>query len=750
MSETEQGVGERRSSEGSAKRTLSGDLAGGLSAAVIALPLALGFGVISFAPLNDPAGGALAGLYGAIFTGIFAAIFGGTPSQVTGPTGPMTIVTTSIVVHVMQYDTTHGHAGEMVHVLVLVFMTGMLGGIFQIAFGVLRLGTLIKFIPYPVVAGFMNGIAVIIFLGQVKPFLGLPADATLDVLDVRWPVAAAAATTVVVIVATTKLLPKLPAGLMGLALGTGSFFLYAWFFDPALLVFEDNAFIVGRIPRALPTPHYVLDIFGVIAGLDLDVLAVIVPPALALAVLGAIDSLLTSLVADVATESRHDSNRELVGQGIGNMVASAFGGLSGAGATVRTLVNVENGGRSRISGVVHGVALLLVLVVLGPAAGWIPMSVLAGILVVTAVNMVDNWSLSLLRKPTARRDVAIIFLVTIITVAVDLMVAVGIGMGVSVLLFLKDLTDAHVARAKFRCRHQRSKRVRSDEEELALEEHGDEILVYELEGSLFFGVTDKLATDVEDELRAAPVRTLVLDLKRVQRIDITGAELLKRIVDRARGAGLQVKLTALTNPREARREMVAYLQELEVLKTVGEEHLHPTLDDALEAAEDALLRRHLDEPSLPEGTIGLVRHCVLFEALTDDEWEIVYENLEPREYDRGEVLYHRGEPGDRLCVLEEGHVSAFVMLTEGDPPYRIASFGPGGHFGDMSFLEAAPRTGTLKADEGTKLWTLSRDAFYGIEQQHPATAFKILHGLAHRLSERLRVVSEELVERERV
>jgi SulP family sulfate permease len=735
----------------SERKGITGDIAGGLSAAIIALPLALGFGVISFGPLNDPAAGALAGLYGAIFTGIFAAIFGGTPSQITGPTGPMTVVTTSVVATIMKYEQAHSDGGEvdLSRVFVLVFLTGMLGGAFQIFLGVIRAGRLIKFIPYPVIAGFMNGIAVIIFLGQVKPFLGMTGEQNLVDLAIRPAVLGTAIATVIIIVATSKLLPKLPAGLVGLAGGTAAFFALAALFDPDLLIFEGNKLIVGEIPRAIPTPKYLLEVVTNISSFSTDHFKLIIAPALALGVLGAIDSLLTSLVADVATRTRHNSDRELIGQGIGNIVAGAFGGFSGAGATVRTLVNTDNGGRNRISGVIHGATLLLVLVALGPLAGWIPMSVLAGILVVTAVNMVDNWSIKLLRKKTARADSVVVVLVTVITVVVDLMVAVGIGMAISLILFMRELISRPAARA-FRGTHHRSKRVRGDEDVGILEEHGSRILIYELDGPLFFGNTDRFSQDVEVALRETKTDIMVLDLRRVPTVDITGAELIKRIVDTTSDSGVRVILSSF-NPyvSEKRQAMLEYMRELNVIQSVGEDNIFPGLDEALENAEDDILGDYRPEDTASKPAEDIVRSSVLFKDMSDEEWGVIEPLLERVEYKAKDIIWGKGQPGGSLNVIERGHVSVSVYMEDHpEAVFRQATFGAGRHFGSQTFLEARPREGHVKADEDTVVHRLTIEEFEKLERDHPGIALKILRGHSHRLAERLRVTSQDLLEYE--
>ena len=437
---------------------IKGDIFGGITAAVIALPLAIAFGVLTFAPLGPEytAQGALAGLYGAIFTGIFAALFGGTPSQITGPTGPITVVMTSVVSGLMQNPPLPGDPSSQIPaILTLAFLCVFFGGIFQVGFGLLRMGTLIKYIPYPVIAGFMNGIAVIIFLGQVQPFLGVGKEAGfLEIISLKahvqpltilvWII------TIAVMLLSPKLIRALPGSLTGLIIGSVSYYILKAFF-PSIPMGE----VIGKIPSAIPMPVQLREFVAIFGNPDmLARIPMLFAPSLTLGVLGSIDSLLTSVVADTVTKTRHNSNKELIGQGIGNLVSAFFAGLAGAGATVRTLVNVNSGGRTPLSGIIHGVSILLVLLVLGSLAGKIPMAVLAGILLVTAVKMVDEWSSRLAWKLTGHVqekkrilvNICVVLLVTIVTVTVDLMIAVGIGLVVASMLFVIQMSSSVLKR----------------------------------------------------------------------------------------------------------------------------------------------------------------------------------------------------------------------------------------------------------------------------------------------------------------
>ena len=340
-------------------RNLKGDIYGGITAAVVALPLALAFGVASGA-------GPVAGIYGAIFVGFFAALFGGTPAQVSGPTGPMTVVTAALI-------TQYAHEPAM------AFTVIMLAGLFQIGFGLLRLGRYINLVPYPVVSGFMSGIGCIIIILQLAPFIGRvnPAGGPLEVLAAlpqafSDPLPDAVATGLValaiVIFLPTRLRKYAPPPLVALAAGTLA---AAWYFT--------GAPIIGEIPTGFPDPQ--------LPTFSLQELPGMVKAALVLAFMGSIDSLLTSLICDSMSKTPHRSDRELIGQGIGNTIAGLMGAIPGAGATMRSVINIRSGGQTPLSGALHALLLLAVMLGLGAYAKYIPHAVLAGILIKVGVEV---------------------------------------------------------------------------------------------------------------------------------------------------------------------------------------------------------------------------------------------------------------------------------------------------------------------------------------------------------------------------
>lgn len=527
---------------------IKGDLFGGLTAAVVALPLALAFGVASGA-------GPMAGLYGAIFTGFFAALFGGTPSQITGPTGPMTVVMAAVF-------TSYADSPSM------AFTIAMMGGAFQILFGVFRLGQLVSYVPYTVISGFMSGIGCIIFLLQMGPLIGhtpppggvvgslmafpsFLADINTDALVVG------IASFVIVTFFRGRLAQYIPAPLLALLVGVG--LVLFWF---------DKAPVLGDIPTGLPSV--------VMPQIGLEALPSMIGSALILALLGSIDSLLTSLIADSVTGTEHKPNRELIGQGIGNAIAGLFGGIPGAGATMRTVVNVRSGGQTPISGVVHALVLLAVVLGLGTYAATIPHAVLAGILLKVGIDIVD-WPYLQKLKRAPRQGVLVMMMVLGLTVFVDLILAVAAGMVLSSLLFVKRMTDLQLRSVR---RHGREGEdgtalpLTADQQDF-LEINADQVSYYHFGGPVSFGV----AKDIPRLLTLDQnVRLLILDLKDVPFVDTTGAFAIEKIIQKAK----ELDLTVITVSRDSNVDSV--LTNLGVTDRLNPENLIASRDEAFAKA----------------------------------------------------------------------------------------------------------------------------------------------------------------------
>jgi SulP family sulfate permease len=505
---------------------IRGDIFGGLTAAVVALPLALAFGVVSGA-------GPIAGIYGAIAVGFFAALFGGTPAQVSGPTGPMTVVMTIIV---MQYQ----------HDPALAFTVVMLGGLFQIIFGLLRIGRFIDLMPFPVVSGFMSGIGCIIIILQIAPLFGhaIQSGGTIGALAGLPDILASPnfqavfvglLTFGIALFTPARIGKIIPAPLIALFVGTG-----------LVLTLLPGAPILGEVPTGLP--QFRLPSF------EMAELPRMVGSALVLAVLGSLDSLLTSLIADSVTRTHHKSNRELIGQGIGNMVAGLIGGLPGAGATMRTVINIRAGGRTPISGAFHALVLLALVLGLAPLASHIPNAVLAGILFKVGIDIIDWRYLKRLRR-APRSGVFFMLAVLGLTVFVDLIAAVAAGMIMASLLFVQRMANLQAAEMKSATGPD-SDLAMTPAESALLEQAGGRLLLFDIGGPVSFGSAKVLSRRLG---MAEGYDVLVLDLSAVPQIDSSASLALEDAVMDALGDGKAVFLAGLTPPVAQTLERIGML-----------------------------------------------------------------------------------------------------------------------------------------------------------------------------------------------
>ena len=476
-------------------RNIRGDIYGGITAAIVALPLALAFGVSSGA-------GPIAGLYGAVCTGLCAALFGGTPSQISGPTGPMTVVMAGIFTHYTSLDPINGPAAA--------FTIVIMAGLMQAGLSFVRVGQYINYVPLPVVSGFMSGIGVIIILLQLPPLLGQPSP-TSPVMALRnlgstidhivWPATMLGLVTLVLVYLTPRTVARLiPPALVALLAGTVA---------AIFLTSPEEVTLLGDIPSGLPQIQSIR--------IELALLPGMLKSAMVLAILGSIDSLLTSLVADNVTRTQHKSNRELFGQGLGNMMAGFLGGLPGAGATMRTVVNIKSGGSTPISGALHALILLAIVLGLGGVAEYIPHVVLAAILIKVGTDIID-WDYFRRIPHTPHPSVSIMMLVFTITVFVDLITAFAIGMTCSSLVFLKRQSDQQIDKMKVN-RGGDITPLPEREAEL-LKSLSDQVVLFQLGGSTSFGAAKSMVHKINhvDEFSV-----LVLDLTNVNSIDTTTA-----------------------------------------------------------------------------------------------------------------------------------------------------------------------------------------------------------------------------------
>jgi SulP family sulfate permease len=535
-------------------KNLKGDLTGGLVAGVVALPLALAFGVQSGL-------GAIAGLYGAIAVGIFAAIFGGTATQASGPTGPMTVVSAALVASAIEMT------GSLESAMGIIVLTFFVSGLFQIIFGLINIASYVKYFPYPVVSGFMSGVGLIIIILQLFPFAGLSSakstwlviqDLPRLITDFNFHALALGALTVAIYYLFPFITKTIPSALAALVVASLASYFLQW-----------DIPIIGEIPSGLP----VLQVDGLFS-IDPSAYVLIGEYATVLAILGSIDSLLTSVIADNMTKTKHNSNRELIGQGIGNAIAGIFGGIPGAGSTKGTVVNINSGGRTRVSGTIHGLVLLAVLLGLGKLAAYIPLSVLAGLLIPIGFKIIDIKGFKHLFA-VPRADAIVLVLVLLMTTFGSLIQAVGFGLLLASLLFMKRSGDISEKGLKVGTLAGFDGEKPWQDELEFYNEYKDKVYIKHLYGSLFFGFTSHF----QSEIKNIPdhIKVLVMRMDRVPYIDQSGLYALENAVMDLEKKGVKVIFTAL------QEQPCDMLKSIDIIPDlIPEEHLFANINDGFD------------------------------------------------------------------------------------------------------------------------------------------------------------------------
>ena len=529
---------------------IRGDTFGGITAAVVALPMALAFGVASGA-------GPEAGLYGAVLVGLFAALFGATPTLISEPTGPMTVVFTAVLASLIATNPDQG--------LAMAFTVVILAGVFQISFGIFKIGHFVTLMPYTVVSGFMSGIGLILIILQIGPLLGSapPAGGVIGTLSalplllssIAWTELALGALTFCVLIYTPKQLRRyLPPQLLALVLGT----------IVSIFVLSGEIRIIGEIPTGLPSMQ--------MPAFDWGHWQTILVNALVLAMLGSIDALLTSVIADSMTKQESNANKELIGQGIGNIASGLFGGLPGAGATMGTVVNIQAGAQTALSGLIRVLVLIIVIIGIADLTAMIPLAVLSGIALSVGLNIID-WGFLKRAHRVSPKSTAIMYAVIGLTVFVDLIIAVSIGVFVANLLTIDRLTKVQSDSVKA---------IRDgDEQELThgeqtiLNDANGKILVFSLGGPLFFGLAKAIS---RQRAVLSDHEVLVLDFTDVPVIGVSSSLAIEQIVHDDLAAEKPVYLVGMVDSVQER------MGRLGVLDHISSNHIFSDRQSCLEDA----------------------------------------------------------------------------------------------------------------------------------------------------------------------
>ncbi len=702
----------------------AGDVWGGLAASAVVLPQAMAFGVALFAHAGTPsATGALAGLIAAAILSLSSGLAGGTQGLVTAPTGPTLVLLAGAVAALAG---TGLSGGALLTGLAAVLMAG---GLFQFLIGLAGGGKLIKFIPYPVVTGFMTGTALLMAMSQVKPLSG--GDLPASWAPWWWIPAVTAAATYVAMIIGPRLVKAVPATIAGLAVGTAVFQILAALGPAGPL---PGGWVIGTIPGITD-----IELRASAAALKDLPWTVVLGSALALSVLASLDTLLTSVIADVETGARHDARRELMGQGVGQILSGILGGMGGAGTTGATVVAIKSGGR-RWAGVATGATFVLLVLFLGPAGKLLPISALAGIILRVAVGMVDLDVIAWLRRRRTRTDALITILVITVTVAYDLMVAVGVGVVLAVILFVEAQIQAPVIHRRSTAREQRSVRNRRQRQRDLLDANGARIVIYELRGNLFFATADRLLEELAADLDHR--NWVIMQLQRVSQVDLTGIKILQQIAQRLAGNGGELLFSNVHKAIGLGHKVEKTFRKVSPGEPAPELHTFNDLDEALEYAENCLLTE-LGAAPAPDTEPVRLEHVDLCRDMTAEEITDLEHALRPKELLDGTRLFSMGDLGDELFIVLQGAVD-ILLPTTAHHHVRLERTGPGSFLGEVGFLKPGPRSAHAVAVGQVHLLVLDRPAFEKLSQRNPGAAVTFLVAISQTMAQRLRWSSREI------
>lgn len=708
------------------------DIIAGLVSSTVAIPLAMAFGMFAFVTLGDEyfAYGAMAGLISAVIAGFVCVLLGDRSTRVYAPRITTTFFLGLLLYSLLHRATTVDAEPDVAATLLVFFAIILLGGLFQALFGLMRLGSLIKFAPHPVMAGFQNMAAVLLFLVQLGNVLGFEHNIrftrVFGAIGQARPLSAlVAALTFAAMWNARRITTKVPPVLIGLGCGIIAYYgiVLSGFAD----MLGPN---IGPLTASAAMRTVLVDFSGLPMAVPLESsVSVIMPSALALAIIASIDALLCAKLTSQPGELRAGDDRLLIRLGIANAVSASFGGITNGINIGPSLTNRAFGGRSWLSVIVNAAAVLAAATLLFPALAYMPRAVLSAAIMVIAIQHIDPWTKQLaarLIKPgTPQRgaialDLGVSVFVSLLSIAINVVSAVFVGIVLAVLLFVVRMSRSNIRRL-YRCDAVRSRRYRDPAELEVLHVQSASVLVIELQGALFFGSAERLAQIVDSETFKGTT-ALLLELRRITEIDSTGARILGDI-DAALGAR-GVKLALVLS---GRTETAARLADI-----FQRDRFFPDIDRAIEWAEDDLLRKAGTGQSLE---LSLDR-VPLLRDFTADQVERLRSWLEPVAWPAGHVVFRHGDPGSSLYLVTRGRAS--VHLRRDDGGIRLVTFAAGAVFGELALLDRGPRSATITADEDLTGFGLSEASFTELCHEQPDIAIKLLSALGRELSVRLR------------
>jgi SulP family sulfate permease len=719
----------------SAKFKVAGDFWGGLASMLVALPAAVAFGVTVYSAISPQYAvfGALAGILGAAALGLIAPTFGGTDRLISAPCAPAAAVLSAFAIELVK----QGVAPSSIVMLLTVL--GMLTGLIQMFIGFLGAGRLIKYIPYTVVSGYLSGVGLIIMGSQIPRFVGAApevvwwqATITPALWDGRSLLIGTA--TVVAALLAPRLTKAVPSTIVGLMAGVLAYVGLAST-DPRMLTLTNNPLVLG----ALGTSD--ADYFAAMTGrwsdigdLKLAQIAALLGSAVTLAALLSIDTLKTCVVIDQMTRTRHEPNRELFAQGLANIASSAIGGIPGAGTMGASMVNLSSGAKTRVSGILEGVMVLVAALALNAFIAWIPVATLAGILIVVGLRMIDTEPLRFLESRATVFDFAVVAVVIGFALTVGLIAASAVGVALSILLFVREQVGGSVVRHKTFVNQRSSTWYRPEAEMRLIAQKGDTAVIFELQGSLFFGTTDELYTLLEPEIKTRDY--IILDLRRVQSVDITASHLLNQVRDTLRERGVPLLLSHVREQLPNGRNLLAFFKQTGLIDGSDSVLVFKTIEAAIEWVEDRLIG-DLAKPAQEE-TLLRLQEMDLFQGRKDVTLADLEGRMQQRSVKAGEPIYTIGDQERELYLIRRGAVRIMAPISGSRQLHHIASFGRGDFFGGLAFLDDHVRSDTAIASTDIDLFVLSLEQFNQIAEEHKKLALLLMTAISRTLAQRLR------------
>jgi len=555
----------------------------------------------------------------------------------------------------------------------------------------------------------------------------------------RWPGIVVGIATIIAMVLAPRLTKRVPAAIVGLVSGVVMYFILS-IFNPALFSVDGNPLVIGTIKASGSFIRSVIGQIRSLFSISVSDLSLVWQSALALSALLSIDTLKTCVVLDALTRGRHNSNRELTGQGIANLAAFVSGGMAGAGTMGPTLVNVTSGGTTRWSGTLEGVFVILAIVILSPLIAWVPIGALAGILLVIAFRMFDWSAFKLLKFKETRLDFVVIASVVVVAETIGLIAASATGIALAILLFIRDQIRGSVMRKKATLREVSSKTLRLEEERAILSEHGQRAAVVELQGNLFFGTTDQLYTELEADLKQ--LHWLLLDMRRTQSMDYTAANLFRQMHRRLTENDGGLLFCGMPSSLPQRQDINRYLKQVGLVGEEGRILVFETRDEGLEWMENRILEAHDWISGSETHTLDL-REIELLEDLDEKTLKKLHDCVHEIDVEAGHKVFQRGDEGDELYMIRKGTVRILLPLS-GGKKHHISTFHRGNFFGEMAFMDRDVRSADAEAKTDCKLYKLSRKEFDEYADSNAVVGLRVYSRLARAVSLRLRQTNSEL------